>query len=249
MNNVVGSGYAKEEDDSRFVAQSGSGESIATSYGEYDNGLFELKFDDDRFLPFEGAGAISSWDIEMPRTNNQFDFSTMTDFVLHIHYTAQEGGEALGTAATTQLEAILPEKGMLLVGLKQCFPAAWEDFYHPEAGAVQKFSFTLLKEHYPFLARSRNMKLTHVGLVVSGVHSGAYIARLNLPGQADIECTLTKDASLNNVHHKPDVFSGTAAATGDFTLMIRRDTAGASDFSSLPENDLDDVIFVLNYSK
>jgi hypothetical protein len=93
------------------------------------------------------------------------------------------------------------------------------------------------------------MHLTKLGLVVSGIHSGNYIARIGIPSQDETECLLTKDGSLNNVHHNPDVFAGTAPAAGAFTLMIRRDTAGNNDFSSLPKDDLDDVILILNYAK
>jgi len=250
ISNLVGTeGYARVEDDPRFIVNKGGGESIATSHGEYDDGLFELKFDDDRFLPFEGTGAISSWDIEMPQEQNQFDFSTMTDFILHIQYTAQDAGDKLALAAKTQLSGIFPEKGVLLVGLKESFPAAWETFLNPDPGAQQKCSFTLDKEHYPFLSRSRNMKLTKVGMVISGAYSGDYIARVRIPSQAEMDATLNEDTSLNNVHHNAAIFTGTAAATGDFTVMIRRDTAGTDDFSSLPKDDLDDVILILNYSK
>ena len=251
ISNVVGPGYAKEDaEDIRFIAQPGAGESIATSHGEYDNGLFTLNFDDERFLPFEGAGAISSWDIHMPPEHNQFDFSTMTDFILHISYTAQEGGEPLSAAAKAQLDEILPGGGMLLVGLKYGFPAEWEAFLHPSpAGAQQKLSFTLSKEHYPFLGRSSSMTLTKAGLVVSGNYGGNYNVRVGIPGQGDTDCLLTKDSSLNNMHHKPDLFEGTAPAVGAFSVMVRRDTSGSNDFASLPPDDLNDIILVLHYEK
>jgi hypothetical protein len=250
ISNVVGSGYAKEAEDIRFIAQPAAGESIATSHGEYDNGLFALKFDDERFLPFEGAGAISSWDIHMPPEHNQFDFSTMTDFIMHLSYTAQEGGEQLGTAAKAQLDEILPSSGMMLVGLKYGFPAAWEAFLHPSpAGAEQTLSFTLSKEHYPFLARSSSMTLTKTGLVVSGSYGGNYIARIVIPGQGATDCLLTKDAGLNNMHHKPDVFEGSTPATGTFSIMVRRDTSGSGDFSSLSPDELNDIILILHYEK
>jgi len=251
VSNVVGPGYAKEgAEDIRFIAQPGAGESIATSHGEYDNGLFALKFDDERFLPFEGAGAISSWDIHMPQEHNQFDFSTMTDFIMHVSYTAQEGGEPLGTAAKAQLDEILPGSGRLIVGLKYGFPAAWEAFLKPSpSGSDQKLSFTLSKEHYPFLGRSSSMTLTKAGLVVSGNYGGNYIARVGIPGQGETDCLLTKDAGLNNMHHKPDVFEGTAPATGIFSVMVRRDTSGNGDFSSLPPDDLNNMVLVLHYER
>jgi hypothetical protein len=40
-------------------------QSIATSSGQADSGLFELNFRDERYLPFEGAGAISRWRLEL----------------------------------------------------------------------------------------------------------------------------------------------------------------------------------------
>ena len=42
-------------------------------HGREDSGLFELNFRDERYLPFEGTGAISRWRIELPRETNQFD--------------------------------------------------------------------------------------------------------------------------------------------------------------------------------
>lgn len=251
ISNLVDPGYDKDGDeDPRFLVQPGTGETIATSHGEYDNGLFALKFDDDRFLPFEGAGAISSWDISMPPEHNMFDFSTVTDVVLHVSYTAQEGGEALGTAAKSHLDDTLAGSGMLLVGLKQCFPTAWENFLTPSPpGADQVFSAVLTKKHYPFLARSGEIELSAAGLVVSGHHSGNYVARIGIPDQPVVDCTLTKDPGLNNVHHKPDVFEGSAPGTGAFTIMVRRDTAGGSDFSSLPPDDLDDAYLILSYAR
>jgi hypothetical protein len=251
ISNAVGSGYAKEgAEDIRFISQPGTGESIATSHGEYDNGLFALKFDDERFLPFEDAGAISSWDIYMPREHNQFDFSTMTDFIMHISYMAQEGGEQLAAAAESQLDEILPGNGMLLVGLKNGFPAAWETFLNPSpSGSEQVFSCVLSKEYYPFLGRSSSMTLTKLGLVVHGNYNGNYIARVDIPGQDKTDCLLTKDSSLNGMHHKPDVFEGTAPAVGTFTVMIRRDTSGSGDFSSLPPEDMNDIFLTLHYEK
>jgi hypothetical protein len=38
---------------------------IATSSAQNDSGMFELNFRDERYLPFEGAGAISHWRLEL----------------------------------------------------------------------------------------------------------------------------------------------------------------------------------------
>jgi Tc toxin complex TcA C-terminal TcB-binding domain len=38
----------------------------------------------ERYLPFEGAGAISSWHLELPRANTEIEIDTVTDVVLHV---------------------------------------------------------------------------------------------------------------------------------------------------------------------
>ena len=52
--------------DERFVYNVGTIQSIATSTGQSDSGMFELNFRDERYLPFEGTGAIGTWQLELP---------------------------------------------------------------------------------------------------------------------------------------------------------------------------------------
>ncbi len=54
--------YARQgAGDDRFVDYPAAAQSIVTSTGSNDTGLFETNLRDERFLPFEGAGAISTW--------------------------------------------------------------------------------------------------------------------------------------------------------------------------------------------
>jgi Tc toxin complex TcA C-terminal TcB-binding domain len=52
-------------DDDRFRSSSTPVTALATSTAQSDPGLFELSFRDERYLPFEYAGAISEWAIEL----------------------------------------------------------------------------------------------------------------------------------------------------------------------------------------
>jgi hypothetical protein len=65
--------------------------SIATSTAQNDSGVFRLDFRDERYMPFEGAGAISSWKLTLPKNFRQFDYQTINDVILHISYTAEDG--------------------------------------------------------------------------------------------------------------------------------------------------------------
>src|SRR5262249_21461732 len=86
--------YAEDPNnpDPRFASNFGALQSIATSHAVNDGGLFEINFRDERYLPFEGAGAISRWRIELPPDCNPFDFGTISDLVVHLRYTARDGG-------------------------------------------------------------------------------------------------------------------------------------------------------------
>ena len=54
-------------DDSRFIENNIPVKAIAASNAQNDSGVFELSFRDERYLPFEGAGAIANgrWSFSM----------------------------------------------------------------------------------------------------------------------------------------------------------------------------------------
>ena len=94
-------------DDDRFIDYFGASEAIVTSTGNADSGMFETQLRDERFLPFESSGVISSWRLELPGEYPQFDYSTISDVILSIRYTAREGGDELRNAATTAIGTLL----------------------------------------------------------------------------------------------------------------------------------------------
>ena len=85
--------------DTRFRYNVGSIQSIATSRGEDDSGLFNLNYDDERYLPFEGSGVVGTYVLELPPTLRTFDYGSISDVVLHLRYTARDGGSAFRTLA------------------------------------------------------------------------------------------------------------------------------------------------------
>ena len=93
--NADGQTYAKTADDPRFAVDFSSIQSIVTSGAQADSGMFETNLREERYLPFEGAGAISTWRLELPSEIRQFDYDTISDVILHVRYTAREGGAGL----------------------------------------------------------------------------------------------------------------------------------------------------------
>ncbi|KVE28725.1 hypothetical protein WS67_08410 [Burkholderia singularis] len=68
---------------------------IALSSGLNDAGQFELNFGDERYLPFEGTGAVSRWTLSFPRFDKSDTqkalLKALTDVIVHIRYTALVG--------------------------------------------------------------------------------------------------------------------------------------------------------------
>lgn len=123
-----------EGDDDRFTDYFGASEAIVTSTGTGDSGLFETNLRDERFLPFEGSGVISEWRLELPDTYPQFDYSTISDVVLSIRYTAREAGDPLRAAATSSISTLFtptppppatPLRFPVLFSCRSDFPTEW----------------------------------------------------------------------------------------------------------------------------
>ncbi|MFJ4496003.1 Tc toxin subunit A-related protein [Pseudomonas atacamensis] len=69
-----------------------SSQQIALSSSLEDNGMFQLNFQDERYLPFEYTGAISRWILTFPKGQDDI-LQRLPDIILHVCYTARcEGG-------------------------------------------------------------------------------------------------------------------------------------------------------------
>lgn len=148
--------YAEVPGDDRFAYNVGGIESIATSTGLGDSGMFELNFADDRYLPFEGKGAIGTWRLELPTAIRQFDYDTISDVILHLRYTARDGGSTLRGLVEDSLRELLNEMlvdaartGLFQAySLRHQFPDEWWQLVQQ-----QSTELTIAPEHLPYLAR------------------------------------------------------------------------------------------------
>lgn len=61
---------------------------IALSSGVDDDGMFTLNFDDERYLPFEGTGAVSSWNLRFTRHTPEL-LASLNDVIVRVSYTAK----------------------------------------------------------------------------------------------------------------------------------------------------------------
>ena len=158
---------------------------IAVSSLEDESGMFELNFHDERYLPFEGAGVISKWRIQLPDKFRQFDYDTMTDVVIRLRYTSLDGGDKLKQPATDSVidyiksvEDLSRDEGLFAAfDLKNDFSDAWYTANHPPAAATERvFTIEKLNEKLPVFTKGRpaaKIQATDIYLFASSALSAA----------------------------------------------------------------------------
>lgn len=174
---VLGADYTRESEDDRFSDYFGSVQSIVTSAGQNDSGLFETNLRDERYLPFEGSGAVSEWRLQLPANPStdpqQFDYNTIADVILHLRYTAREGGKSLRDAALKNLKTRIEEANaagsVRLFSVRHEFPTEWAKFTSVKiddaAVKTAELALQLREEHYPFWSRGGRVAIKRVDII------------------------------------------------------------------------------------
>ena len=213
--------------DSRFLDNYAAIQYMATSNGVNDNGLFEMNLHDERYLPFERAGAISTWQLEFPSAYPQFDPETITDLIIHFSYTSRDGGPALQAAATASIQSKL-SKAMTAPGLvlmrgfsaRRDFPTQWYQFLNPTPGSAQQLMMDITRR-FPFFTQGLTIKISSV-VVVADIPATA----VNSPSFY-LSGTKLSNAPVN---FGPDPQYGTM----QYSVTECRDTAGVWNILNSP---------------
>jgi hypothetical protein len=164
--------------------------SVATSTAQNDAGVFELSFRDERYMPFEGAGAISKWHLALPKSFRQFDYQTINDVILSISYTAEQDDElrqrveADNAALEGSILHYLSNNSIgRLFSLRQDFSHAFTRLLHSPMGTAVPIEIS--ESHFPLIARGRRLSVTKSALAVrtaEGITTGTF--RISVDGAA-----------------------------------------------------------------
>ena len=250
--------------DTRFVDDPGGVQAIVTSGAQNDAGVFELRLDDDRYLPFEGSGAISTWQLRLNPVYPQFDYASISDMVLHLHYTARDSGVTLATPASTEVKSKLNEVALAesraglhrMISVNQEYATAWHKFLHPGGtGQDQVLTIETPPEGFAFYTHGLDLKVTEIEVLAKLADTADYLLVMTRPGVPTAQTVALKvDPVLTGLHSwqaaplTPKSPLGRAPTTGTpptWTFKVQK--PGAADFRSLIEADIDDLVMVLRY--
>ncbi|MBT3146065.1 neuraminidase-like domain-containing protein [Neptunomonas phycophila] len=244
-----------EED---LVEQALESTSIVASSAQGDSGMFEFNFRDERYLPFEGAGVISSWELKLPEVFRQFDYNTISDVIVHISYTALDDAasdiastavkEGIKNKLNTWLNLIGDEKTGLeqAISLRQDFGGDFHHLLQLEEGLASHEARLLIDQnHFPYFLRSLEQSVNEVLVFVQlkeenggGLPTDQAMMLYKSPSVVTDRVPLEENAQL------PGLLS--AVFTRDFGLAVGEWVFGID--SALVEQDrIQDIILVLRY--
>jgi hypothetical protein len=172
--------------DNRFVDDRKILEAIVTSTGQNDAGLFEPSLRDERYLPFEGAGAISRWRLELPMPFKMFDYGTITDVVMKVRYTARDGGDALRAAAISSVKTLLAgASGPLyrMFSLRHEYPSEWYQFVSSPTPGVSTITIDLAAARFPYFVQTQRLTVMKAqALAITRADAGSPTQMAIAPG-------------------------------------------------------------------
>ncbi|HKU72381.1 MAG TPA: neuraminidase-like domain-containing protein, partial [Pyrinomonadaceae bacterium] len=255
VNTLAGTKYARQADDQRFADSAGTVQSIVTSSGQNDSGLFETNLRDERYLPFEGQGAISTWRIELPKTFKTFDYNTISDVVMHVRYTSREGGGQLRSQAEQELQTLLNEflraegkNGLTqMFSLRHEFGTEWSRFLNTLTEEKRSLTMPLTKERFPFLFQGRPIGIKEIELLVkvkADDHNKDTLRFTIAAGESASGETLTLD-EWNGLVRGTKIFTN-QPPPGSFTLNAWRRVG--NDDKEVDANAIQDILVVCRYA-
>jgi Tc toxin complex TcA C-terminal TcB-binding domain/Neuraminidase-like domain/Salmonella virulence plasmid 28.1kDa A protein len=267
-------GYAHSEDDNglpaddtRFIENNIPVKAIAASSAQNDGGVFELNFRDDRYLPFEGAGAISGWALELftdlPANNpdptkppdfgrplRQFDYETISDAIVHVKYTAREDAGPFKNSAVSNLRLYFRESvitpSLRMLNLREEFPSQWHRFLTPtNVGGVNIFEFEMSPSLFQIKDMAKTLKINTIWLVARCTDAGVYKIVLTLPGGSST-LSLPKVNQYGGLHFGQKDVSGLEVVPTDSPVLWQLQMTRPLG-ANLQDKEVEDLIMVLGY--
>jgi hypothetical protein len=203
---------------------------------------------DERYLPFEGHGAVSEWKLELNNDFRNFDPASISDVILHVRYSARQGGAVLGTKVKTELNSHFDQiiktfengTGLFkMISMKADFSTEFHRLLHP-SGPAQTLSFNVTQNHVPYWLSAKDLEIDAAVPVT-------VLLKLKT-GQTVNLNTLNMQLNGQGVSFAPPVVLGelkqgssnqSGAFTGTWTL--------ASTSNSLDPAKIDDILLVAKY--
>lgn len=201
---------------------------------------------------------ISGWRLELPDDYQQFDYETITDVILHIQYTARDGGDAFKKNTKSEVKDSLSKIADILAsstsGLTRIVSAAhefsgeWHKFLYPKpSDDSHVLKVTLQKRLFSSMFRNKTLEVKDIvvpqATTVPALRVVMVLANpslykdtkplsvtVRMPDESEMLGDLKIDAELEN---QPDLTSSTSFELADTEKQVTI-TASEQDVATIP---------------
>jgi hypothetical protein len=186
-----------------------------------------------------------------------FDYDTISDVILHLRYTARDGGDALRVQVEQELDDGINQMGLAdgrrglfrWFNLKHEFPSEWQRFLRaPDATTGDRVqAFPLTSDRFPYLFRGRRLRITAVhalALTTEAVDAlDLYLTPTGAaPSDGADKLSLAPDPNFGVLLHQRKAYKNQEREPGEqWRLRLK-----ANDLADA-ETTLDDVTIVFEY--
>jgi hypothetical protein len=138
-------------------------ELVALSSPNNATGLFELDQQSDMLLPFEAMGVDTSWELQMPKAANPFDYRTIADVLFTIEYTALNDFDYRQQVIRELDRTVGADR---LFSLRQQYSDQWYDLSNPDLTETpMTVSFDTSHEDFP--PNIEDLTIHHIVLYIA----------------------------------------------------------------------------------
>jgi predicted nucleotidyltransferase len=233
--------------------------SIATSSAQNDAGVFELNFRDERYMPFEGAGAISRWKLSLPKNYRQFDYQTISDVLIHVSYTAEEDGvlrekiENINAVTEGSILEFLREHSLPRVfSFRHDFSNEFHRLLHSPIG--KSVMIELTDKHFPIFLKGKSIQVKKA-MFILGTPKDQSITdfEISINGASHTAADFTRYARHGDLWSKDLNSLFSSGVLGEHTFIIKDagdlvpDSPAPSDPSAIDSEKLTDIYLYLEY--
>jgi hypothetical protein len=232
-------------------------ESITLTAPSSDAQLLELQAQQasELLYPFEGMGVDTSWEFQLPRAANRFDFSTIADVLLTLEYTALHSS-IYYAQVVSQLDRRF--SGDLPYSMRHRFADQWYDLHNPDlSGTPMQVRFETLGTDFPPNLDHLNIREVLVHFAGPGASEidempvnfryreagqSAWVGGEAVPIDQTINTLKGNAGAWEPLKHRAPV------GTWELTLPDKREVRELFNSNSDEGPRITDILFVLTYS-
>jgi hypothetical protein len=214
-------------------------------------GLLELEPEGELLLPFESLGVDTSWELQMPKAANPFDYRTIADVLFTVEYTALQSFTYRQQVIQELDGTVSAERAF---SVRDQFADQWYALHNPkQATTPMAIRFTMTGRDFP--PHLDDVRIQHVLLAVVRAQGRTFeISNTQLLLTAQGETAAVGGAAGSSIEGLISTRRGNASA---WTALIDKLPIGAWELA-LPNTEemknrfkneeIDDILLVLTYA-